>query len=60
VLFKFWNPVGNQEVENIPDGFAPVHEEEVEDMAGDVVIERLFEFMREDGVVLIEHRQHLR
>lgn len=29
-------------------------------MAGDVVIERLFEFMREDGVVLIEHRQHLR
>lgn len=52
--------MGNQEVENIPDGFAPVHEEEVEDMAGDVVIERLFEFMREDGVVLIEHRQHLR
>lgn len=47
-------------MKNVPDGFAPVHEEEVEDVAGDVVIERFLEFVREDVVVLIEHRQHLR
>lgn len=34
---------------------APMQEQRVENMAGDVVIERLFEFFCKDSVVFVQH-----
>lgn len=34
---------------------APMQEQRVENMAGDVVIERLFEFLCKDSVVFVQH-----
>lgn len=48
-----------EEVEDVADLIAPVHEELVEDVGGEVVVEGFLELGGEDGVVLVEHGEHL-
>ena len=59
IFFEFFYPVGNEQVEDVSDRLAPMHEEGVEDMTNDIVIECFFEFFGEDVVIFIEHCKDL-
>ena len=46
-------------MEEFPNLLVPVHEELVEDVVDDVVVNGLLELLGEDGVVLVEDGEHL-
>jgi hypothetical protein len=54
-LFVFHDSKDNNKMEDASYLLAPMQEQRVENMAGDVVIERLFEFLCKDSVVFVQH-----
>lgn len=61
-VFVLFFPENLEDYEQVEDGsnlLTPMQEEGIEHMAGDIMVQSLFELFGEDPVVFVYHRQHL-